>query len=64
MPRRKKRAAWASLAQVGPQTWRLRYWAEGPDGYKRRSKTIRNATRKDAERVRSELMLAHGDDAP
>ena len=61
---RHKRAAWASLAQVGPQTWRIRYWAEGPDGYKRRSKTIRNATRKDAERVRSELMLAHGDDAP
>jgi len=60
---RHKRAAWASLAQVGPQTWRIRFWSEGPDGYKRRSRTVRG-TRKDAERIRSELMLAHSDDAP
>ena len=66
MPRRKKahRAAWASIAQIDESTWRIRYWASGPDGYKRRSKTIRNATRLDAERVRSELMLAHSEDAP
>lgn len=64
MPRRKKRAAWASLTQVDATTWRIRFWSNGPDGYKRRSKTIRNATRKDAERARSELMLAHSEDAP
>ena len=64
MPRRKKRSAWGALTQVDSQTWRIRYWAAGPDGYKRRSKTIRNATRLDAERARSELMLAHSEDAP
>lgn len=63
MPRRKKRAAWASLTQVDATTWRIRYWANGPDGYRRRSKTVRG-TRKDAERARSELMLAHSEDAP
>lgn len=61
---RRKRAAWGALTRVGPSTWRLRYWAEGADGYRRRSKTIRNSTRRDAEKVRAELMLAHGDDAP
>ena len=64
MPRRKKRAAWGSLTQIDSTTWRLRYWSSGPDGYKRRSKTLRNATRLDAERARSELMLAHSEDAP
>lgn len=64
MPRKKKRSAWGSLTQLDSTTWRLRYWSSGPDGYKRRSKTIRNATRLDAERVRSELMLLHSDDAP
>lgn len=64
MPRRKKRSAWGTLTRVDSQTWRLRYWATGPDGaYKRRSKTIRGS-RLDAERVRSELMLAHSEDAP
>lgn len=38
MPRRKKRSAWGSLTQVDAQTWRLRYWSAGPDGYRRRSK--------------------------
>lgn len=63
MPRKKRRAAWGALTQVDESTWRLRYWATGPDGYKRRSKTIRGS-RKDAERARAELMLAHSDDAP
>ncbi len=63
MPRKKRRAAWGALTQVDESTWRLRYWATGPDGYRRRSKTIRGS-RKDAERARAELMLAHSDDAP
>ena len=63
MPLR-KRSAWGTLTRIDSSTWRLRYWSTGPDGYKRRSKTIRNASRLDAERVRSELMLAHSDDAP
>lgn len=44
MPRRKsKRSAWGALTQVDATTWRIRYWASGPDGYKRRSKTLRFA---------------------
>ncbi len=64
MPRRKsKRSAWGALTEVEPNVWRLRFWSSGPDGYKRRSKTVRGS-RLDAERVRSELMLLHSDDAP
>lgn len=63
MARRNKRAAWGSIVEVQPNVWRLRYWAEGADGYRRRSKTVRG-TRKQAEAVRAQLMLEHGDDAP
>ena len=64
MPRKTKRSAWGTLTRIDSQTWRLRYWATGPDGYKRRSKTFRNCTRKQAEQKRAELMLAHSEDAP
>ena len=62
---RKRRAAWASITEVKKgSVYRIRYWGKGTDGqYRRRSRTIRG-TRLDAERVRSELMLAHSDDAP
>ena len=61
---RKRRDAWASISEIRPgEVYRIRYWAEGPDGYRRRSRTIRG-TRMDAERARSELMLAHSEDAP
>ena len=63
MPRRKRRSAWASMAEVRPGIWRIRYWAAGPDGYRRRSKTVRGS-RLEAEKVRSELMLDHSEDAP
>ena len=65
MPRRKTRAAWASITEVERgQRYRIRYWAKGADGaYKRRSETVRG-TRKDAERRRAELMLEHSEDAP
>lgn len=62
MPR-KKRSAWASISRVDESTYRIRYWSSGPDGYRRRSCTVRGS-RKDAERRRAELMLAHSDDAP
>lgn len=63
MPRRRKRSAWGTLTETSRGVWRIRYWAETPTGYRRCSKTVRG-TRKDAEKVRSELMLAHSDDAP
>lgn len=63
MPR-KKRSAWGNLTQVEPNVYRIRYWGKGTDGqYRRRSCTVRGS-RKDAERRRAELMLAHSDDAP
>jgi len=61
--RKKRRAAWASITKVEPNVYRIRFWASGPDGYRRRSKTVRGS-RLDAERERSALMLAHSADAP
>lgn len=55
------RSSWATITEVKPHVWRIRYWANGRDGYKRRSKTVRG-TRKDAERERSNLMLNHAED--
>lgn len=60
---KKRRSAWASIQQIDPDRWRIRYWADGEDGYKRRSCTVRG-TRLDAEKRRAELMLEHGEDAP
>jgi len=63
MPRR-KRSAWASITKVDDATYRIRYWGKDAKGtYRRLSRTVRGS-RKDAERVRAELMLAHSDDAP
>ena len=62
---RRRRAAWGSLQyDQRTRTARIRYWAEGPDGYRRRSKTLRDVTRREAEAERAQLMLDHGDDSP
>ena len=60
----RRRASWGSL-QYDPKTrtGRIRYWADGADGYRRRSKTVRG-TRRECEEARARLMLEHGDDAP
>lgn len=66
MPRRKKahRAAWASITRVDDGRYRIRYWGKDSNGqYRRMSRTVRG-NRLDAERVRSELMLEHSEDAP
>ena len=63
MPRG-KRSAWASITKVDDATYRIRYWGKDVKGtYRRLSRTVRGS-RKDAEKVRAELMLAHSDDAP
>ena len=65
MARRRQRDSWGSISyDARSKTARIRYWAEGPDGYRRRSKTLRGVTRKEAEQARSALMLEHGEDAP
>lgn len=63
--RTRKRSAWGSLAEVSPGVWRIRYWGRDPatGEYRRRSRTVRGS-RLEAERARSELMLAHSEDAP
>lgn len=65
MPRRKRRSAWASITELDRgERYRIRYWGTDSSGvYRRMSETVRG-TRMDAERRRSELMLAHSDDAP
>lgn len=63
MSRKKRRSAWGSVTEVSPGVWRIRFWAEGPGGYRRRSRTVRGS-RKEAEAARAQLLLEHGEDAP
>ncbi|MEY8436585.1 hypothetical protein AAK967_02410 [Atopobiaceae bacterium 24-176] len=58
-----RRADWGSVTKVSPGVWRIRYWADGPDGYRRRSKTVRGS-RKDAGDALAKLRLDHSADAP
>ena len=61
---RRRRSAWGSVHEVTPGVWRVRYWGKDAKGvYRRMSSTVRGS-RVDAERRRSELMLAHSEDAP
>lgn len=57
------RSSWATISETSKGVYRIRYWSSGPEGYKRRSKTVRG-TRKQAEEVRASLMLNHAKDAP
>ena len=65
MARRKRRAAWGSVTyDPKGHVGRIRYWGKDADGtYRRMSCTVRG-TLKDVERKRSELMLAHSEEAP
>lgn len=65
MARRKRRSAWASIAELDAGSrYRIRYWGKDASGtYRRLSETVRG-TRKEAERRRAELMLDHSEDAP
>ncbi len=61
--RKKQRADWGTITKVSANKWRLRYWANGADGYKRRSKTV-YGTRKDAGDALAALRVEHSQDAP
>lgn len=61
--RRRSRDAWGSITETAKGVWRIRYWAETNDGYRRCSKTVRG-TRRQAEEVRSRLMIDHSQDKP
>ena len=62
---KRRRDSWGSISyDQRTRTARIRYWAEGADGYRRRSRTLRNVSRKEAEQARAALMVEHGEDAP
>ena len=64
MPRRAMRSDWGSVQEIDRgRRYRLRYWAETPDGYKRCSETVR-ATRRDAYDRLAQIRLEHSQDAP
>lgn len=58
MPR-KKRSTFGSVAKLGPDRWRLRWWADGPDGRKRRTEIVRG-TRRQADDRLAEIRLGVG----
>ena len=65
MAGRKRRDEWGSITEVVPRKkYRIRYWATDKSGiYRRMTKTVRG-TRREAEKVRAELMIEHGDERP
>jgi len=59
------RSQWGSLKyDKATKTARIRYWASGSDGYKRRSVTLRNVTKREAQKHMAALQVQHSDDAP
>lgn len=60
---RRMRSSWGSVSEVRRGVWRLRYWAETPEGYRRCSETVRG-TRKAAEDRLAAIRLDHSHDAP
>lgn len=58
------RSDWGSVTEVEPgRRYRLRYWAETPQGYRRVSETVRG-TRRDAYDALARRRLEHSTDAP
>lgn len=58
MPR-KKRSTFGSVTKLGPDRWRLRWWADGPDGHKRRTEIVRGTRRQVDDRL-AEIRLGTG----
>lgn len=64
MPRRAMRSDWGSVQEIDRgRRYRLRWWQETPDGYKRCSETVRG-TRRDAYDRLAQIRLKHSHDAP
>lgn len=61
---RRMREEWGSVTEIDRgKRYRLRYWAETPDGYKRVSETVRG-TRRDAYNTLAMRRIEHSSDAP
>lgn len=64
MARRGMRSDWGSVQEVERgRRYRIRWWAETPEGYRRCSETVRG-TRRDAHDRLAALRLEHGRDTP
>lgn len=64
MSRRAMRSDWGSVQEIDRgRRYRLRFWAETPDGYRRCSETVRG-TRRDAYDRLAQIRLEHSSDAP
>lgn len=58
------REEWGSVTEIDKgKRYRLRYWADTPEGYRRVSETVRG-TRRDAYNVLAQRRLEHSSDAP
>lgn len=57
------RSSWGSITKLGTNRYRLRYWGNGDDGYRRRTEIVRG-TRKDAGDRLAALRVEHTQDAP
>ena len=60
MPK-KRRSTFGSVTRLDKNRWRLRWWADGPDGRKRRTEIVRG-TRREAEDRMAEIRLDVGSD--
>ena len=58
MPK-KKRSTFGSVTRLDKNRWRLRWWADGPDGRKRRTEIVRG-TRREADDRLAEIRLGVG----
>ena len=64
MPNGKRmRSDWGCVTKERVGVWRIRYWAETSQGYRRCSETVRGTRRQAGDRL-AELRLLHGHDAP
>lgn len=63
MARRGMRSSWGSVTRLDANRWRLRWWAETPEGYRRCSETVRGTHREAHDRL-AELRVGHSGDAP
>lgn len=50
----RRREGWGSISKVGRGAWRIRYWADTPDGYRRVSETV-HGRYADAQARKAEL---------
>lgn len=57
------RRSWGSITRLGTNRYRLRWWANGDDGYRRRTEIV-HGTRKQASDRLAAIRVEHTNDAP